>query len=160
MKMHRETRHDDSMFLQVYWCGILGFWIFVDAMRVVGRDPGCFTSIGVYSVCYSTESISIYVTLFVLMIQALIIRIVVPGMSIFVNESVSHFMIYLFWISVSDFCAPQILYRDGTANAVFAPRLSARTVNHLQTLLLPGIAEGIALADVRSEAVDCGSISS
>jgi hypothetical protein len=84
------TRHDDPKFLQVYWCGLLGFWIFVDAMRVAGRDPGCFTSIGVYAVCYSTESISIYVTLFALMIQALIIRIFVPGMSIFVNESVRH----------------------------------------------------------------------
>jgi hypothetical protein len=145
---------DDSEFLQVGWCGILGYWIFIDAMRVVGRDPGCFTSIGVYSVCYSTESISIYVTLFVLMIQASFIRIVVPGMSIFVNESVRPsricvdlcFLIY-FLFNFCEIDASQILYRDGTANAAFAPRLSARTVKTLQTLLTQSGAEGIAMAD-------------
>lgn len=80
-----------STFLQVGWCGILGYWTFVDGMRVVDREPDCFASIGVYAVCYSTESISIYVTLFLLMFQASMIRIFIPGMSIFVNESVGHF---------------------------------------------------------------------
>jgi hypothetical protein len=80
-----------SVFLQMGWCGILGYWIFIDGMRVVEREPDCFASIGVYSVCYSTESISIYITLFLLMFQAFMIRIFIPGMSIFVNESVGHF---------------------------------------------------------------------
>jgi hypothetical protein len=56
-----------------------------------------------------------------------------------------HFVSFFFVLRL--LCAPQILYRDGTANAAFVPRMSARTVNHLQSFLLPESTEAIALDD-------------
>ncbi len=53
-----------------------------------GEDPGCFWNVGAYQVCDSTQHISIYSSLFLLMTQALVSRILVPGMSNFVNASV------------------------------------------------------------------------
>ena len=48
----------------------------------------CFVSIGTYSVCDVTARITIYSNLFILMAQAFVSRVFVPGISIFVNASV------------------------------------------------------------------------
>ena len=48
----------------------------------------CFVSIGAYSVCTETANITIYINLFILMAQAFVSRVFVPGISIFVNASV------------------------------------------------------------------------
>ncbi len=48
----------------------------------------CFFEIGAYRLCDATQRLSIYTSLFLLMTQALVYRILVPGMSNFVNASV------------------------------------------------------------------------
>lgn len=60
-----------------------------EIQRVSAGDFGCFYWIGTYQLCDATQSLSIYSSLFLLMTQALISRILVPGMSNFVNASVS-----------------------------------------------------------------------
>jgi hypothetical protein len=65
------------------------YWDFTEVRRVyAGEDSSCFWNLGAYQVCDSTQHISIYSSLFLLMIQALVSRILVPGMSNFVNASV------------------------------------------------------------------------
>jgi hypothetical protein len=54
----------------------------------VGEDADCFWDIGAYQVCDATQYISIYSSLLLLMSQALVSRIFVPGKSNFVNASV------------------------------------------------------------------------
>jgi hypothetical protein len=54
----------------------------------VGRDADCFWDIGAYQVCDATQLLSIYSSLLLLMTQALVSRILVPGKSNFVNASV------------------------------------------------------------------------
>jgi hypothetical protein len=68
---------------------IFGFWIIGQLQRVSTGDLGCFYQIGVFEMCDASQSLSIYSSLFMLMTQALISRILVPGMSNFVNASVS-----------------------------------------------------------------------
>ena len=53
-----------------------------------GKNPDCFWDLGAYQVCDSSQLLSIFSSLFLLMTQALVSRILVPGMSIFVNASV------------------------------------------------------------------------
>ena len=48
----------------------------------------CFLPLGAYKICEATQQLSIYSSLFMLMTQALISRVLVPGMSNFVNASV------------------------------------------------------------------------
>ena len=52
------------------------------------RDLDCFGQIGEFDLCNATQKLSIYSSLFLLMTQALLSRIFVPGMSTFVNASV------------------------------------------------------------------------
>ena len=67
----------------------MGFWGFQEMLRVyAGEDADCFWDIGAYQVCDATQNISIYSSLFLLMSQALVSRIFVPGRSNFVNASV------------------------------------------------------------------------
>jgi hypothetical protein len=53
------------------------------------EDADCFWNLGAYQVCDATQKLSIYSSLFLLMTQALVSRILVPGKSNFVNASVS-----------------------------------------------------------------------
>ena len=73
---------------------ILGFWIFHKIRRLsAGDDPDCFIRFGTFELCDATQSLSIYSTLFLLQAQALISRVLVPGMSIFVNASVRRLLL-------------------------------------------------------------------
>jgi hypothetical protein len=73
---------------------ILGFWIFEEIRRLSsGIDPDCFIRLGAFTLCDATQSLSIYSTLFLLLAQALITRVLVPGMSIFVNASVRRLLL-------------------------------------------------------------------
>ena len=68
---------------------IFGYWLFAQLRRVSAGDLGCFYDIGAYPLCDATQRLSIYSSLFLLMMQALVCRTLVPGMSNFVNASVS-----------------------------------------------------------------------
>jgi hypothetical protein len=68
---------------------IFGVRCFREMRRVyVGEDADCFWDIGAYQVCDASQKVSIYSSLFLLMTQALLSRIFVPGKSNFVNASV------------------------------------------------------------------------
>jgi hypothetical protein len=80
-------------FLQAAWWSFFGYWAVVEVKRISeGRDLDCFMDLGHYRVCDATQMLSIYSSLFLLMTQALVSRMLVPGMSIFVNASVIHFL--------------------------------------------------------------------
>ena len=75
----------------------LGFWInygiltFANFQRVsAGRDADldCFLDLGAYKICAVTQRLSIFSSVLLLMIQALVSRMIVPGVSTFVNASV------------------------------------------------------------------------
>jgi hypothetical protein len=71
-----------------------GIWIFISIRRLSsGADPDCFIRFGVFSLCDANQFLSIYSTLFMLWAQALISRVLVPGMSIFVNASVRRLLL-------------------------------------------------------------------
>jgi hypothetical protein len=55
-----------------------------------GRDTDldCFFNLGAYKICNATQTLSIYTSILLLMTQALVSRIFVPGISNFVNASV------------------------------------------------------------------------
>jgi hypothetical protein len=77
--------------LQVGWCIIYGFWTFVYFQRVYsGRDEDldCFLDLGAYKICDATQRLSLYTSILLLMTQALVSRMIVPGISNFVNASV------------------------------------------------------------------------
>jgi hypothetical protein len=66
-----------------------GYYTFFDFRRLsAGVDPDCFINLGAYKICDLTQKLSINGSLFVLMVQALVSRMIVPGMSNFVNASV------------------------------------------------------------------------
>ncbi len=68
---------------------MFGWWAALQLGRIsAGKNLDCFMDLGAFEVCHVTQHLSIYSTLFLLTSQALISRIVVPGMSIFVNASV------------------------------------------------------------------------
>jgi hypothetical protein len=74
---------------QVAWWVIYGFWTYREIARIfAGDDLDCYIHIAAARVCDSTLSLSIYSSVLLLMTQALISRMLVPGMSIFVNASV------------------------------------------------------------------------
>ncbi len=79
---------------------MFGFWAIVNILRtdffkifdISTADAGtidCFIDFGAHSVCDATLLISIQSSLFLLVAQALVSRILTPGISIFVNSSVS-----------------------------------------------------------------------
>ena len=73
---------------------VFGFWIFEQIRRLhSGADPDCFIRFGAFSLCDATQNLSIYSNMFLLMAQALISRILVPGMSIFVSASVRRLLL-------------------------------------------------------------------
>jgi hypothetical protein len=73
---------------------IFGFWIFEEIRRLsAGEDPDCFIRFGTFELCDATQNLSISSTLFLLQAQALISRVLVPGMSIFVNASVRRLLL-------------------------------------------------------------------
>jgi hypothetical protein len=77
--------------LQVGWCIYYGLWTFADFQRVsTGRDADldCFLNLGAYKSCDATQGLSIYTSILLLMTQALVSRMIVPGISNFVNASV------------------------------------------------------------------------
>jgi hypothetical protein len=65
-----------------------GFWAFQEYQNVLKNENDCFWNIGAYRVCSATQRLSIYSSLFLLMAQASVWRMLVPGMSNFVNASV------------------------------------------------------------------------
>jgi hypothetical protein len=54
----------------------------------VDRDLDCFFDLGAYKICYSTQRLSIFSSLLLLMTQALLSRMFLPGISNFINASV------------------------------------------------------------------------
>jgi hypothetical protein len=77
--------------LQVGWCIFYGYFTFVYFQQVSdGRDADldCFLDLKAYKVCAVTQSLSIYTSILFLMTQALVSRMIVPGISNFVNASV------------------------------------------------------------------------
>ena len=78
-----------SRFHQAAWWIYFGNLSVVEIIRVIAaRKLDCFLNLGAYQVCDATLSLSIYSSLLLLMSQALVTRILVPGMSNFVNASV------------------------------------------------------------------------
>jgi hypothetical protein len=78
-----------SSLLQVTWCTYYGWMTFV-YFQSVSNDAyrDCFVDLGAYQICDATQRLSISSSLFLLMLQALISRMAVPGISNFVNASV------------------------------------------------------------------------
>jgi hypothetical protein len=78
--------------LQVGYCIYYGFWTFAYFQRVsTGRDADldCFLNLGLaYKSCDVTQGLSIYTSILLLMTQALVSRMIVPGISNFINASV------------------------------------------------------------------------
>ena len=77
--------------LQVGWCIYYGYFTFVYFQRVSsGRDADldCFLDPGAYEVCDATQRLSLDTSILLLMTQALVSRMIVPGISNFVNASV------------------------------------------------------------------------
>jgi hypothetical protein len=92
MSLHVSCCH--SFFFQFCVMIFFGFWIFIQIMRLSsGADPDCFIHFGAFSLCDATQYLSISSTLFLLQAQALISRVLVPGMSIFVNASVRRLLL-------------------------------------------------------------------
>jgi hypothetical protein len=77
-----------SRFTQVGWCLTFGYRAVLHILHFFNGDLQCFYRIGAYDVCKTTQRLSIDMNLFLLMTQSLISRILVPGMSNFVNASV------------------------------------------------------------------------
>ena len=74
--------------LQVTWWLLFGLLAAETLGSVLSGNLDCFFEIGSYRLCDATQRLSIYTSLFLLMTQALVYRILVPGMSNFVNASV------------------------------------------------------------------------
>ena len=74
--------------LQVAWWLIYGFYAFAYIQQVsAGRDLGCFLDLGAYKICAVTQRLSIWTSILLLMTQSLVSRMIVPGISNFVNAS-------------------------------------------------------------------------
>jgi hypothetical protein len=70
-------------------CTFYGFFTFVVFQKVsAGLDLDCFLNLEAYKICAVTQKLSIFTSILLLMTQALVSRIIVPGMSNFVNASV------------------------------------------------------------------------
>jgi hypothetical protein len=77
--------------LQVGWFTFYGIFTFAYFQQVAtGRDLDCFLNPGAYKICAVTQRLSTCTSILLLMAQALISRMIVPGISNFVNASVRH----------------------------------------------------------------------
>jgi hypothetical protein len=75
--------------LQGSWCAFFGMGLLREMRRISsGQDSDCFLQIGVYRVCEATLIVSNYGNLMLLMAQAIVSRMLVPGKSNFVTASV------------------------------------------------------------------------
>jgi hypothetical protein len=75
--------------LQVGWWIVYGFYAFDYFQQAsTGRDLDCFLDLGAYKICAVTQKLSLYTSILLLMTQALVSRMIVPGISNFVNASV------------------------------------------------------------------------
>ncbi len=75
--------------LQVGWWINYGSLTFNAFRRVsTGWYLDCFLDLGAYKICDATQRLSIYTSILLLMTQALVSRMIVPGISNFVNASV------------------------------------------------------------------------
>jgi hypothetical protein len=77
--------------LQVGWWITYGYWTFERFQRVssgLDADLDCFHDLGAYKICAVTQRLSLYTSILLLMTQALVSRMIVPGISNFVNASV------------------------------------------------------------------------
>ena len=77
--------------MQAGWCIIFGFFAVNNGYRVMSLPPAdldCLLSLGTYAVCANAIFFSVSSSLFFLMAQVLMSRVLVPGVSIFVNALV------------------------------------------------------------------------
>jgi hypothetical protein len=75
--------------LQVGWWMMYGFFTFAYFQSVsAGLNLDCFLDLGAYKICAVTQKLSICTSVLLLMAQALVSRMIVPGISNFVNASV------------------------------------------------------------------------
>ncbi len=104
---------------------IFGFWIFEEIWRISsGADPDCFIRFGAFELCDATQNLSICSSMFLLQAQALISRILAPGMSIFVNASVRRLLLARSFI-MFEYVTPstvQVLYGKTTHTLLNPPR--------------------------------------
>jgi hypothetical protein len=75
--------------MQAGWWIYYGYYTVLNVVRISSGKPDCFLDVGAYKVCDVTQTLSIYSSLMMLVTQAMISRLFVPGMSSFVNASVS-----------------------------------------------------------------------
>lgn len=75
--------------MQVSWWIFYGYYTVLYILRISSGKPDCFLDVGAYKVCDVTQTLSIYSSLMMLVTQAMVSRLLVPGMSNFVNASVS-----------------------------------------------------------------------
>ena len=66
--------------------GIYTFALFQQVSA--GRDLDCFLNLGAYKICAVTQKLSLHTGILILMTQALVSRMLVPGISNFINASV------------------------------------------------------------------------
>jgi hypothetical protein len=95
----RLSKVDGLICFQAGWCTLFGHGTIVNLLKTnfltifdVEKSDAkmdCFIDFGAYSMCDATTLISIQSGLFMLSAQALVSRILTPGISIFVNASVS-----------------------------------------------------------------------
>jgi hypothetical protein len=77
--------------LQGGWWVIFGYLTFLEFQRVssgLHTDLDCFIDLGAYKVCNVTQRLSLDTSILLLMTQAFLSRILLPGISNFVNASV------------------------------------------------------------------------
>jgi hypothetical protein len=75
--------------LQVGWCIQYGYFTFDYFQQVsAGLNLDYFLDLGAYKICAVTQRLSICTSILLLMTQALVSRMIVPGISNFVNASV------------------------------------------------------------------------
>ena len=132
-RVHKASQHLSlfkmchSRFVQVGWWMFLLWGLIQRFGEALAGDVDCMFQIGAYNVCYTTESVSIYMKLVWLMTQALTSRILTPGISNFVNASVRPcYRVHRLPIKHLTL-SPQILHRvNGKVGSSMMPQL-----NHL-----------------------------
>ncbi len=79
---------EPSRDVQAGWWSLFGYWSVGQLKRIYANDLGCTSELGAFRLCDASLHLSLYSSLFLLMTQALVHRILVPGVSNFVNSSV------------------------------------------------------------------------